>query len=132
MKNKINNQSGFTLIELYIIIPLPIVICWEVGLVILKNYSLNNWFIYLSIPLGIVLGIILFVIFVQTYAHQKKYKSLSLFLTLIYWSLVLALLYILPEYFLKDTKYYIINAITALPILVILSFSVPALLKKNK
>ena len=72
MKNTFNNQSGFTLIELFIIIPLPIVICWEVGLIILKNHSLNNWFIYLSIPLGVVLGIILFVIFVQTYAHQKK------------------------------------------------------------
>ena len=131
MKNTFNNQSGFTLIELFIIIPLPIVICWEVGLIILKNHSLNNWFIYLSIPLGVVLGIILFVIFVQTYAHQKKNKLLSLFLTFIYWLFVLALLYILPEYFLKDTKYYIINAITALPILVILSFSVPALFKKK-
>ena len=120
---KFNNQSGFSTLELYIIIPLPIVICWEVGLVILKNYSLDNWFIILSIPLGIVLGIILFGIFVETYAHQKKHKLLSLFLTFIYWSLILALLYILPAYFLKDIKYYVINGITALPILLILGSS---------
>ena len=42
MTEEKNNQSGFTLIELFIIIPLPIVISWEVGLIILKNYSLNE------------------------------------------------------------------------------------------
>ena len=129
---KKNNQSGFTLIELFIIIPLPIVISWEVGLIILKNYSLNDWLIYLSIPLGVVLGIILFIVFVQTYAHQKKHRILSTFLTLVYWLSILAILYILPEYFLKDTKYFIINVIVALPIILILSTSVLYSLKKNK
>jgi len=132
MENKINNQSGFTLIELFIIIPLPIVITWEIGLIILKNYSLNNWLIYLSIPLGVVLGIILFFIFVQTYAHHKnQHRFLSAFLTLVYWLSILAILYILPEYFLKDAKYFIINAIIALPIILILSASV-FFLKRNK
>ena len=132
MKNKINNQSGFTLIELFIIIPLPIVISWEIGLIILKNYSLNDWLIYLSIPLGVVLGIILFIVFVQTYEHHKnQHRFLSAFLTLVYWLSILAILYILPEYFLKDTKYLIINAIIALPIILILSLSAPALFKKK-
>ncbi len=132
MENKINNQSGFTLIELFIIIPLPIVISWEIGLIILKNYSLNDWLIYLSIPLGVVLGIILFIVFVQTYAHHKnQHRFLSAFLTLVYWLSILAILYILPEYFLKDTKYFIINVIVALPIILILSTSVLYSLKKK-
>ena len=106
-KNITNNQSGFTLIELFIIIPLPIVISWEIGLIILNNYSLNNWLIFLSLPFGLALGMICFPLFVQTYAHQKKHRVLSEFLTLVYWLSILVVLYILPEYFLMDTKYFI-------------------------
>ena len=129
-KNITNNQSGFTLIELFIIIPLPIVISWEIGLIILNNYSLNNWLIFLSLPFGAALGVICFPLFVQTYAHQKKYRVLSVFLTLVYWLSILVVLYILPEYFLMDTKYFIINAIVALPVFLILIFNVYFFFKK--
>jgi len=131
-KNITNNQSGFTLIELFIIIPLPIVISWEIGLIILNNYSLNNWLIFLSLPFGAALGVICFPLFVQTYAHQKKYRVLSVFLTLVYWLSILVVLYILPEYFLMDTKYFIINAIVALPVFLILIFNVYFFLKNKK
>ena len=131
-KNITNNQSGFTLIELFIIIPLPIVISWEIGLIILNNYSLNNWLIFLSLPFGLALGVICFPLFVQTYAHQKKYRVLSVFLTLVYWLSILVVLYILPEYFLMDTKYFIINAIVALPVFLILIFNVYFFLKNKK
>ena len=70
---KKNNQSGFTLIELFIVIPLPMVISWEIGLIILNNYSLNNWLIFLSLPIGLALGMFFFLLYVQTYAHKKKY-----------------------------------------------------------
>jgi len=131
-KNITNNQSGFTLTELFIIIPLPIVISWEIGLIILNNYSLNNWLIFLSLPFGAALGVICFPLFVQTYAHQKKYRVLSVFLTLVYWLSILVVLYILPEYFLMDTKYFIINAIVALPVFLILIFNVYFFLKNKK
>jgi len=69
---------------------------------------------------------------VQTYAHQKKYRVLSVFLTLVYWLSILVVLYILPEYFLMDTKYFIINAIVALPVFLILIFNVYFFLKNKK
>ena len=129
--NMKNNQSGFTLIELFIVIPLPIVISWEIGLIILNNYSLNNWLIFLSLPIGLALGMFFFLLYVQTYAHKKKYYVLSVFLHNFYWLSMLSILYILPKYFLMDAKYFIINAIVALPIILLFYFTDYSL-KKNK
>ncbi len=124
-----NNQSGFTLIELFIVIPLPMVISWEIGLIILNNYSLNKWLIFLSLPIGLALGMFFFLLYVQTYTHQKKRKVVNVFLHFFYWLSMLSILYILPKYFLMDAKYFIINAIVALPTILI---CIAPILVKNK
>ena len=125
MKKFVNSESGFTLIELFVLFPLSIVLAAEIGMV-LKYYYLQSTYssilLAFLIYVGLAAALLYLIIWISHYI-PRKYKIINIFLMLIFWISIFISLAILPLYFLKDFQFIIIiNSVLGFMILVWLYF----------
>jgi len=121
MKNKINNQSGFTTIELYFVLPYSIALSFQFGMIL--NIFYQNMLI--AIIGGVIFyPIIMFLPFGYGYAIagiDKKNKNIQ-FLTFYFLYLFLLIpLIVFPYFFLNESIFIIIlNFVLGIPVIAIL------------
>ena len=121
MKNKINNQSGFTLIELYFAFPYSIALSFQFGMIL--NIFYQNMLI--AIIGGVIFyPIIMFLPFVYggaTAGINKKNKNIKNFFRYFVYLFLLIPLIVFPYFFLNESIFIIIlNFVLGIPVIAIL------------
>ena len=125
MKKFVNSESGFTIIELFVLFPLSTVLAVEIGMVLKYYYSQSTYssiLLAFLIYVGLAVSLLFLIIWISHYI-PRKYKIINIFLMLIFWISIFISLAILPLYFLKDFQFIIIiNSVLGFMILVWLYF----------
>ena len=120
MKNKIDNQSGFTLIELYFAFPYSIALSFQFGMIL--NIFYQNMLI--AIIGGVIFyPIIMFLPFVYGGAIagiNKKNKNIKNFFHYFLYLFLLIPLIVFPYFFLNESIFIIIlNFVLGIPVIAI-------------